>query len=75
MSRRDDAPTRDVTDVGRGDYVLVADGWLRIRSNSAFGKTPLPRSWVIVTDDGMAHGMYDIGLYAKAEDMEGERSD
>lgn len=68
--RRVDAPSRSVTEVGPGDFVKVADGWLRIHSNSAFEADPLPRSWVIVTQDGMAHGMYDIGLYAKAEDME-----
>ena len=70
LKLRDGAPPRSVTDVGPGDYINVATGWERIAANTAFAVRPTPRSWSVRTESGALHGMWDINLYAKAEDME-----
>jgi len=64
------APSRNVTQVGPGDYVKVGERWEKITSNSAFGADRTPRSWTIATDAGNTYGMYHINRYAKAEDLE-----
>lgn len=68
-SLKNNAPSRDVTDVGPGDYVKIGSHWEKIRENSAHGAEHLPRSWTVRTEVG-SHGMYDINRYAKAEDLE-----
>lgn len=64
------APTRAVTDVGPGDFVKIGSEWRRIASNTAFNAAVTPRSWVVRTQDGATHGMWDINAYAKDEDLE-----
>lgn len=64
-----DAPTRGVTEVGPGDFVKIGSRWERITTNSAQGAPHAPRSWAIRTEGGGSYGMYDIGRYAKAEDL------
>lgn len=66
---RPDAPSRSVTEVGRGDYVKVGSRWERIESNSAAGAPRTPRDWTVQTEGG-TYGMYGINRYAKAEDLE-----
>ena len=67
-----DAPSRDVTEVGAGDYVKIGSSWHEIRSNSAYGRK-LPREWTVETIDGHKVGMYGIRRYAKAEDITTEK--
>lgn len=69
MELRKDAPSRDVTEVGAGDFVLIKRTWKQIESNTAEGQPRTPRSWIVKTTDGGAHGMYEINRYAKAEDL------
>ena len=70
-SIKSNAPSRSVTDVGPGDYIKAGGQFHRIVSNSAHGANYTPRSWTIITEDGSrGYGMYDIQLYAKAEDVE-----
>lgn len=69
MRRKSAAPTRTVTEVGRGDYVKIGSTWKRIASNSAQGQTR-PRHWLVRTEDGQTYGRGEIMLYAKAEDIE-----
>ncbi len=66
---KNSAPSRDVIEVGPGDYVKIGSHWEKIRSNSAHGAASLPRSWTVRTESG-EHGMYGINRYAKAEDLE-----
>lgn len=61
--------TRSVTEVGPGDFVKVGTQWKQIASNSAAGAERTPRSWSVTTTDGGSYGMYDIGRYAKKEDL------
>ncbi len=72
MSKRlkSNAPSRDVTQVGPGDYVKIGSTWQKISSNSAHGAEHTPRSWTVRTTDGGEHGMFGINRYAKAEDLE-----
>jgi hypothetical protein len=72
MSKRlkSNAPSRSVTDVGRGDYVKIGSQWQKIESNSASGAEHTPRSWTVRTEGGGEHGMFGINRYAKAEDLE-----
>lgn len=72
VTRRDDAPSRSVTEVGPGDYIKIGSRWKRVEANSAEGASHL-RSWSVRTEDGMIHDMWSINRYAKAEDMQ-ERS-
>lgn len=72
MRLRGDAPVRDVTAVGPGDFVKVSGGeWQQILANTAHGADPLPREWAILTTRGATLGMYDSYRYAAAEDFEG----
>jgi hypothetical protein len=68
MMLRLGAPTRAVTEIGVSDYVKVAGAWERVLANTAFRKR-FPREWTIVTTVGV-RGMWDVDLYAKAEDFE-----
>jgi hypothetical protein len=68
VTRRDDAPSRSVTEVGPGDYIKIGSHWKRIHENSAQGSRA-PRNWTILTEDGMAFGEWRINRFAKAEDM------
>lgn len=65
-----DAPARGVTEVGPGDYVKIGSRWERVTENTAQGEPHAPRSWTVRTEGGRSYGMYDIGRYAKAEDLE-----
>ena len=69
-SIKDKAPSRDVTDIGPGDYVKIGSRFEKVTSNSAHGAEQLPRNWTIRTEGGGTYGMYDIARYAKAEDVE-----
>ncbi len=69
MTLKSDAPTRSVMHVGPGDYVKIGSEWRRISSNTAFGDERTPRSWTVTTEDGRNYTMFDINLYAKAEDL------
>ncbi|MDB5184353.1 MAG: hypothetical protein JWN38_161 [Candidatus Saccharibacteria bacterium] len=71
MSRlKRDTPVRDVTQVGKGDFVKVGSQWKEIESNPAEGASCSPRDWVVRTTDGGQYGMFGIHRYAKAEDIE-----
>lgn len=70
MKLKNSAPTRSVTDVGAGDYVKIGQRWTKIASNSAAGLPVTPRNWEVKTEDGRQYDMYNINLYAKAEDLE-----
>ena len=72
VTRRADAPGRDVTDVGPGDYVKVGSRWERIESNSAHGAERAHDAWpwTVRTENGRSYGGFSINRYAKAEDME-----
>ncbi len=70
MKLKNNTPTRSVTDVGAGDYVKIGQRWTKIASNSAAGSPATPRNWEVKTEDGGQYGMYNINLYAKAEDLE-----
>lgn len=63
-------PPRDVTEVGKGDYVKIGSHWERIKSNTAAGAERLPRSWTVTTETGGSYDMYGVNAYAKAEDFE-----
>jgi hypothetical protein len=67
---RRDAPTRGVTEIVPGDFVLIGRTWKQVDLNSAAGADRTPRSWRIRTTDGGVYGMYDVNRYAKAEDLE-----
>jgi len=68
--QRPRAPTRSCTDVGSGDYVKIGSQWKKIVSNTAEGHTHPPREgWTVTTEDGRSWSMYDVLLYAKAEDL------
>ncbi len=67
--RREDAETRSCTEVGPGDYVNVRGRWHKIVSNTAYKSETVPRLWDIVLEDGRTVSMFDVRLYAKAEDM------
>lgn len=69
MKHNGEAPIRNVTDVGPGDYVKIGDRWECIFHNTAYGKTNTPRQWQITTEEGGFYDMWDIALYAKEEDM------
>lgn len=73
LRHRHDAPVRSVQEVGPGDYVKLEDGWAQITTNTAYGHQRTPRTWKIRTADGTLHGMFDCYLYAKAEDILGNR--
>lgn len=64
-----DAPSRSCKDVGAGDFVKIGSRWERITGNTAQGATRTPRSWTVTTEGGRTHGMFDINLYARAEDL------
>lgn len=64
------APTRDVTQVGRGDYIQTRDGWKKIASNTAKGAERTPRNWDVRTTDGCNYDMWQVIRYAKADDLE-----
>lgn len=70
MPLKRDAPSRSVTDVGKGDFVKIGTQWREIHSNTAAGAQRTPRNWTVTTTDGGSHGMHGIRRYAKAEDME-----
>lgn len=71
MSRiKRDAPTRRVTEVGRGDFVKIRGVVREIESNTAHGAVRTPRDWIVRTTDGGSYGMFDVDRYAKAEDLE-----
>lgn len=70
MKLRADSETRTVTEVGAGDFVKIKGEWKKIRSNSATGYRPVPRSWTVQTIDGNSYDMYSIQRYAKNEDIE-----
>jgi hypothetical protein len=72
MSKRlkSNAPSRDVTQVGPGDYVKIGSQWQKISSNTAHGADRTPRSWSVRTESGSEHGMFGINRYAKADDLE-----
>jgi hypothetical protein len=70
LKLKKDAPSRNVTQVGRGDYIKVNGRWEQITSNSAFGAERPPRSWTVRTEAGNSYDLYHIDLYAKAEDLE-----
>jgi hypothetical protein len=70
MQQKKSSPTRGAQDVGPGDYVKVGGSWKRISSNSASGTQTLPRSWTVSTEDGASYSMWDIGRYAKREDLD-----
>lgn len=67
---KSDAPSRSVTDVGRGDYVKIGGQWKEIASNSAAGAGHTPRHWTVETTDGGSYGMFSINRYAKKEDLD-----
>ena len=54
------APTRDVTEVGRGDYIQTRDGWKRIVSNTAEGAERVPRNWEVQTADESSYDMWQV---------------
>lgn len=62
--------SRDVTEVGRGDYVKIGQHWKKIEANTASGQVRTPKSWTVRTTDGAEYGMFQINRYAKAEDIE-----
>ncbi len=71
-----DAPGRDATDVGPGDYVSVSVGsrpgaraWKQITSNTAEGLARAPRSWTVQTIDGRWYDMRKIHRYARSDDL------
>jgi hypothetical protein len=64
------APSRDVKEIGPGDYIKVGAHWEKVTSNTAQGAEQTPRSWTVKTEGGGEHGMYGINRYAKAEDLE-----
>lgn len=67
---KSNAPSRSVTDVGRGDYVKIGGQWKEIASNSAEGSDRTPRHWTVRTTDGGEYGMFGINRYAKKGDIE-----
>jgi len=67
---RPGVPTRNVTEVGKGDLVKIGQDWKRIHTNSAAGAERVPRNWTITTADGSTYDMYGINRYAKWEDLE-----
>lgn len=67
---KQEAPARGVTEVGPGDYVKIGQRWERVTANTAQGASHAPRSWTVQTEGGRSYGMYDIGRYAKAEDLD-----
>lgn len=67
---KSDAPSRSVTDVGRGDYVKIGGQWKEIASNSAAGSERLPRDWTVTTTDGCSYGMFSINRYARKGDLD-----
>lgn len=62
-------PSRTCTDVGPGDYAKIGPSWERIESNTAYGAERAPRDWTVRTESG-SYGMFQVGRYAKAEDLE-----
>lgn len=69
MNRKENAPSRSVTEVGAGDFVKIGQSWQKIISNTAFGAEKPPRTWSVTTEDGRAYSMFDIKRYAKSEDI------
>ena len=65
-----EAPIRNVTEVGPGDFVRIGRQWIEILSNTAHGAPELPKSWSIECDDGNCYGMFSVDRYAKQEDFE-----
>jgi hypothetical protein len=61
---------RSATEVGPGDWVKIGQRWERILTNTAFGATPVPREWVVVTQQGRTFTMWEINAYAKDGDPE-----
>ena len=70
MNLKPSVSHRDVTEVGKGDYVKIRDQWKCIESNTAEGAERAPRNWTVRTEDGGEYDMWQVGLYAKAEDFE-----
>ncbi len=70
MIRKPDAPSRDVIEVGGGDFVKVRGEWRRIKHNTAEGLERAPSNWAITVDTGYVFSPYEIERYAKAEDLE-----
>jgi hypothetical protein len=72
LSRRHDAPSRGVTEIGPGDYVKIGSRWERVVSNSDYGAERPQRdgNWRVQTEGGGTHSGWSINRYAKAEDME-----
>ncbi len=68
-SLKSGAPSRNVTEVGPGDYVKIGSRFEKITSNSAHGAEHTPRSWTVRTENG-TYDMMSINRYAKAEDIE-----
>jgi hypothetical protein len=74
-TRKPDAPFRSATEVGPGDFVKIGQTWREIASNTAQGSPVTPKSWEIKTRDGTSHDGWGINRYAKAEDIEKEKTD
>jgi len=69
MRIKTDAPGRSVREIGPGDYVRVDGKLERVVANTAEGAATTPKDWTVVTERG-ARGMFQIGRYAKKEDVE-----
>lgn len=58
-----------VSQAGPGDFIKVKNVWKKIKSNTAYMKTPVPDRWSVETTDGTVYGMFEIELCSKAKDM------
>ena len=74
-TRKPDAPSRDVTEIGPGDFIKTSRSsasWVKVARSAAHGAERLPHHHdPIITDEyGQRHSMMGVYRYAKAEDME-----
>ena len=69
MQLKDSHKSRNVSEVGEGDYVLIGSTWKRITHNTAAGEQRIPKDWTVTTEGGNRYSMYEINRYAKAEDL------
>jgi hypothetical protein len=69
MELKSDAPIRDVTEIGAGDFILVDKDWYKVRSNTAEGRDHPGKSWAVTTQEGHTYTAWSINRYAKAEDF------
>jgi hypothetical protein len=72
---KDESVGRKATEVGPGDYVKVGQTWMKIEENTAHGASPpdsyvMPRTWTVKAENGQSYSPFEIGRYAKAEDIE-----